>query len=136
MHNIKVILEYEGTNYSGFQKQGKKNPSPFPTIQEVIEASLYKLTGENIKIISASRTDAGERERDRFIEEGDRLREKILKQAKTNIDYELKSAKEAIKAEAVEIAMELAEKKLKEKLTKEEQERLLEESLTKIGGSR
>lgn len=59
MHNIKVILEYEGTNYSGFQKQGKKNPSPLPTIQEVIEASLYKLTGENIKIISASRTDAG-----------------------------------------------------------------------------
>ena len=46
----------------------------------------------------------------------------------------LKHAKEAIKAEAVEIAMELAEKKLKEKLTKKEQERLLEESLMKIGG--
>jgi len=29
----------------------------------------------------------------------------------------------------------LAEKKLKEKLTKEEQERLLEESIAKIGGS-
>ena len=39
-----------------------------------------------------------------------------------------------IKAEAVELAMELAEKKLKEKLTKDEQERLLDDSLVKIGG--
>lgn len=103
-------------------------------LQEVEERLKVK-DKEIDEIISASR-QAGERDRDRFIEEGDRLREKILEQAKTNIDYELKSAKEAIKAEAVEIAMELAEKKLKEKLTKEEQERLLEESLTKIGGSR
>lgn len=103
-------------------------------LQEVEERLKVK-DKEIDEIISASR-QAGERERDRFIEEGDRLREKILEQAKTNIDYELKSAKEAIKADAVEIAMELAEKKLKEKLTKEEQERLLEESLTKIGGSR
>jgi F-type H+-transporting ATPase subunit b len=103
-------------------------------LQEVEERLKVK-DKEIDEIISASR-QAGERDKDRFIEEGDRLREKILEQAKTNIDYELKSAKEAIKAEAVEIAMELAEKKLKEKLTKEEQERLLEESLTKIGGSR
>lgn len=70
----------------------------------------------------------------RIIEESAKLKEKILEQAKTNIDYELKHAKESIKAEAVELAMELAEKKLKEKLTKEEQEKLLDESLVKIGG--
>ncbi len=73
-------------------------------------------------------------ERDRIIEESGRLKEKILEQAKTNIEFELKHAKEMIKAEAVELAMELAEKKLKEKLTKEEQERLLDDSLVKIGG--
>jgi len=47
----------------------------------------------------------------------------------------IEHAKEAIKAEAAEIAIELAEKKLKEKLTTEEQEKLLEESIAKIGGS-
>jgi F-type H+-transporting ATPase subunit b len=57
-----------------------------------------------------------------------------LEQAKTNIDFEVKQAKEMIKKEAVEIAMELAEKKLKEKLTKEEQLKLLEESVAKIEG--
>jgi F0F1-type ATP synthase membrane subunit b/b' len=39
-----------------------------------------------------------------------------------------------LKDEAVELAMELAEKKLKDKLTKDEQEKLLEDSLMKIGG--
>jgi F-type H+-transporting ATPase subunit b len=85
------------------------------------------------EILDAARK-SGELERDKIIEESARLKEKILEQAKTNIDYELKHAKEAIKAEAVELAMELAEKKLKEKLSKEEQEKLLDESLVKMGG--
>jgi F-type H+-transporting ATPase subunit b len=77
---------------------------------------------------------AGEQERQRLIEDSERLKERIFEQAKVNIEYELKGAKDAIRAEAVEIAMGLAEKKIKEKLTKEEQEKLLQESLTKIGG--
>ena len=85
------------------------------------------------EILDAARK-SGELERDRIIEETAKLKDKILEQAKTNIDYELKHAKESIKAEAVELAMELAEKKLKEKLTREEQEKLLDESLVKIGG--
>ncbi|MEW6215107.1 MAG: ATP synthase F0 subunit B [Nitrospirota bacterium] len=87
------------------------------------------------RILSASR-HMGETERENLIKQCDKLREKILEQAKVNIEYELKHAKEAIKAEAVEIALELAEKKLKEKLTKKEQEILLEESIAKIGGSK
>ena len=85
------------------------------------------------EIISVSK-QAGEQEKARLIEESERLKERIFEQAKVNIEYELKGAKDAIRAEAVEIAMELAEKKIKEKLTKEEQEKLLQESLTKIGG--
>ncbi len=101
-------------------------------LQEV-EERLKTKDKEIEDIISASRR-SGEEVRDSLIQQGDKLREKILEQARVNIEYELKSAKEAIKAEAVEIAMELAEKKLKERLTKEEQKRLLEESLAKIGG--
>ncbi len=93
-----------------------------------------KVKDAEIEAILSAAQRSGEQERNRIIEESSRLKEKILEQAKTNIDYELKHAKEAIKAEAVELAMELAEKKLREKLTKEEQERLLEDSLVKIGG--
>jgi F-type H+-transporting ATPase subunit b len=93
-----------------------------------------KAKDAEIEAILATAKKSGEHERDKLIEESARLKEKILEQAKTNIEFELKHAKEAIKAEAVELAMELAEKKLREKLTKEEQEKLLDESLVKIGG--
>lgn len=98
-----------------------------------VEERLKTKDAEIEAILSAARK-SGEYERDRIIEESSKLKEKILEQAKTNIDFELKHAKEVIKAEAVELAMELAEKKLKDKLTKDEQEKLLADSLVKIGG--
>ena len=93
-----------------------------------------KVKDSEIEAIMSAAQRSGEQERDKIIEESEKLKERILEQAKTNIEFELKSAKDAIKAEAVDLAMELAEKKIKEKLTKEEQEKLLAESLTKIGG--
>jgi len=51
---IVLILEYLGTNYSGFQFQINA-----PTIQDEVEKALLKLTGEKIRIITASRTDTG-----------------------------------------------------------------------------
>jgi F-type H+-transporting ATPase subunit b len=98
-----------------------------------VEERLKTKDKEIEEILSASKR-FGEEARESLIQQSDKLREKILEQARVNIEYELKSAKEAIKAEAVEIAMGLAEKKIKEKLTKEKQQKLLEESLTKIGG--
>ncbi len=101
-------------------------------LQEVEER--FRTKDKDIEEILSASKRAGEQERERLLEEGNKLREKIYEQAKINIDYELKHAKDAIKAEAVEIAMELAEKKLKDRLTKKDQEGLLEESLMKIGG--
>jgi len=98
-----------------------------------VEARLKIKDREVEEILKAAR-ESGERETGRLAEEGDRLRARILEQTRNNIDFEVKKAKEAIKQEAVEIAMELAEKKLKEKLTKEEQMKLLEESIAKIEG--
>ncbi|NWF75992.1 MAG: F0F1 ATP synthase subunit B [Nitrospirae bacterium] len=101
-------------------------------LQEV-EERLKTKDAEIESVISASRR-AGEQERDKIIAETEKLKEKILEQAKTNIQFELKHAKEQIKAEAVNLAIELAEKKIKDKITKEDQEKLLDESLMKIGG--
>jgi len=101
-------------------------------LQEV-EGRL-KAKDAEIQAILAAAKKSGEQERDRIIAESSRLKDKILEQSKTNIDFEVKHAKEVIKAEAVELAMELAEKKLKDRLTKDEQERLLDDSLVKIGG--
>jgi tRNA pseudouridine38-40 synthase len=48
------VVDYDGTRYHGFQWQADE-----PTIQSEIEQALKKLTGEKIRIIGASRTDAG-----------------------------------------------------------------------------
>ncbi len=54
MRNIKVTIEYDGTGYHGWQSQENAI-----AIQSVAEDAFKKLTGENIKLIGASRTDTG-----------------------------------------------------------------------------
>lgn len=54
MRNIKLILEYDGTNYHGWQKQPK-----LPTIQQTVEEALTQLTKTPMQIVGAGRTDTG-----------------------------------------------------------------------------
>jgi len=49
-----LTIAYDGTNYCGWQVQ----PNGI-TIEEVVNKALSKLTGENIVVIGASRTDSG-----------------------------------------------------------------------------
>lgn len=55
MRNIKLTIEYDGTNYSGWQKQANTNN----TIQEEIENAIEKVVDEKVTIIGAGRTDKG-----------------------------------------------------------------------------
>ena len=55
MRRIRMIIEYDGTNYSGWQRQLNA-----PSVQETVENALRRLTGEReLFIVGASRTDAG-----------------------------------------------------------------------------
>ncbi|WMC93597.1 tRNA pseudouridine(38-40) synthase TruA [Kineothrix sp. MB12-C1] len=55
MRNIKVILQYEGTKYQGWQKQeGTEH-----TIQGKLEALLTKMCGDKVEVHGSGRTDAG-----------------------------------------------------------------------------
>jgi F-type H+-transporting ATPase subunit b len=83
------------------------------------------------EIISAS-TRSGEKEKERLLADGERLSNALLEQTKANIDFELKQAREAIMAEAVELAMELAEKKIQSKMDEGQQKKLFEEALKKL----
>lgn len=51
---IKLTIAYDGTNYCGWQVQ----PNGL-TVEEVVNRALQKLTGEEIFVIGASRTDSG-----------------------------------------------------------------------------
>lgn len=52
--NLLIEIEYDGSDYAGWQYQPNKS-----TVQAEIEKALYKINQEKIKIYGASRTDAG-----------------------------------------------------------------------------
>ena len=54
MAKYKITIEYDGSNYVGWQIQDNGL-----SIQELIEKSIFKLTGEKTSIFGAGRTDAG-----------------------------------------------------------------------------
>lgn len=54
MPTIKLILEYDGTGYAGWQRQPDR-----PTIQEAVEAAILGVTQTQVSVIGAGRTDAG-----------------------------------------------------------------------------
>ncbi len=54
MRYIKLKIEYDGTNYHGWQSQ-----KPGGTIQDVIQEKIQSITGEEVRLTGASRTDAG-----------------------------------------------------------------------------
>lgn len=54
MRNWKLLLEYEGTAYSGWQWQPRGR-----TVQAVLEEALERLLGNSTRVIGAGRTDAG-----------------------------------------------------------------------------
>lgn len=51
---VRITIEYDGTNYAGWQTQ--KNAV---TVQETIETAIFEATGETVRITGAGRTDAG-----------------------------------------------------------------------------
>ena len=54
MRNIKLIIEYDGKGFNGWQKQPNKL-----NIQGEIEKAIGEITGEEIELIASGRTDGG-----------------------------------------------------------------------------
>ncbi|MDO8588659.1 MAG: tRNA pseudouridine(38-40) synthase TruA [Armatimonadota bacterium] len=54
MRNIKAVVEYDGTDYSGFQRQPRRR-----TVQGELERALAEIMKEPVRVTGAGRTDAG-----------------------------------------------------------------------------
>lgn len=54
MRNIKLIIEYDGKKFGGWQKQPTKL-----NIQGEIEQAIKEITGEDVELIASGRTDSG-----------------------------------------------------------------------------
>jgi tRNA pseudouridine38-40 synthase len=54
MPTVKIVLEYDGTRYAGWQRQ-----PDHPTIQEAVEQAIQQVSQSVTSVIGAGRTDAG-----------------------------------------------------------------------------
>ncbi|MBP3800816.1 MAG: tRNA pseudouridine(38-40) synthase TruA [Clostridia bacterium] len=54
MKNIRLVIEYDGKDFNGWQKQPNKL-----NIQGTIEQAINKITGEEVELNASGRTDAG-----------------------------------------------------------------------------
>jgi tRNA pseudouridine38-40 synthase len=52
--NLKLVLEYDGANYHGWQRQ-----AGMLTVQEVLESRLEIMLGQSVRVRGSGRTDAG-----------------------------------------------------------------------------
>ena len=52
--NIRLVIEYDGTNYHGWQRQKNAN-----SIQETLESAIQQMTQETVTTTAAGRTDTG-----------------------------------------------------------------------------
>lgn len=54
MNNIRLVLEYDGTNYQGFEKKNSEY-----TISNKLTSALQRLTDEEVKLYPAVKTEPG-----------------------------------------------------------------------------
>jgi len=138
-----LLVKFAGKPLKNFLKQRtemiEKSIKEAQEAKEIAKKALaeveerLKLKDKEIAEILAISKATGEEEKKRLIEDAEKLKVKILEQAKANIDHEVKMAKEVIKAEAVEEAIKLSEEKIKSRLTKEDQDKILQDSIKLLG---
>ncbi len=54
MRNIKLVIEYDGKDFNGWQKQPNKL-----NIQGTIEKAIEQITREKVELMASGRTDSG-----------------------------------------------------------------------------
>ncbi len=138
-----LLVKFVGKPLKAFLKQRtemiEKSIKEAREAKEIAQKALFEVEerlklkdSEVAEILSVAKV-TGEEEKKRLIEDAERLKVRILEQAKANIDHEVKMAKETIKAEAVEEAIKLSEEKIKSRLTKKDQDKILEDSIKLLG---
>lgn len=90
--------------------------------------------GEVAALLDDSK-EAAERQKAQLVEQGRRMSQDIVERARLSVNVELERAKADLKAEAVQLAVELAERKIREQTSDEDQKRLQSGYIDKMENS-
>ena len=92
---------------------------------------LARLEKEAEKIV-AEDINQGNEARERILKEAESSAEKLKAQARRNIEHEFKQAKQKLQEEVLETSLQKAEEILKNKISDDDQERIVDEYLKKV----
>ncbi len=98
-----------------------------------MEHKIKELEAETGRLVADAQA-RGEKDRQALIEEGRKVAQDVQAQVKQGIDMELHKAKAALAAEASLLSLDLAEGRIKEKISRQDHERIVKEYITKVGG--
>ena len=95
------------------------------------KTKIASLASEKEQILAQYKVQ-GEAAKKRILEEAETYAEKLETQAKRNIESEFKSARAELKAEIMAEAFEKAEALIQEKISGDDQEKLVDDYLEKV----
>jgi len=98
-----------------------------------VEARL-KDKDKEIEALVKVAEDNGVKQKARLADDGRKISEDILASARESIDAELAKAREAVRKEAAAMAVEIAEKMVRESINAEDRARIVQEYIAKVGG--
>jgi len=98
-----------------------------------MESKIKDLEAETARMVADAQSRS-EKDKLALIEEGRKVAQDVQVQVKQGIDIELQKAKTTLAAEAALLSLDLAEGMVKEKIGSQDQERIVKEYITKVGG--
>ena len=99
-----------------------------------IERKLKDAESEANRMVEEARA-RGEKDKEALSEEGAKVVQEIQAQAKSSIDIEVEKARAALAVEASLLALDLAEGKIKETMDKKDQDRIMKDYISRVGGT-
>ncbi|HYA86065.1 MAG TPA: ATP synthase F0 subunit B [Nitrospirota bacterium] len=98
-----------------------------------MERKIKDLEIETSRLIADAQA-RGEKDKLALIEEGKKAAQDIQAQARQGIDLEVMKAKAALAAEAARLSLDLAEGKIKDNIGRQDQDRIVKDYISKVGG--
>ena len=98
-----------------------------------MERKIKEMEAETGRMVADAQS-RGEKDRQALVEEGRKVAQDVQAQVKQGIDMELHKAKSALAAEASLLSLDLAEGRIKEKISGQDHERIVKEYISKVGG--
>lgn len=98
-----------------------------------LERKMKDITAETNRVIDDARS-RGEQDKQRLLAEGAKIVQDVQAQVKGAIEAEVQKAKTGLAVEASLLAVDLAERAVKEGIKKQDHERILKEYIDSVGG--